>query len=185
MSKKIRGHKGSKFNISVTGRHVDVTDAMKEYAWEKLEKVKKYFPRVIDIHIIMDTEKFRQKVEVNLQGNHFDFHATEVSEDMYSSIDKVMSKVERQLKKYKGKIQDHRVSREVIPAIPYEETMDEDFEPKIIKSENFLPKPMFLDEAALELKSANSDFLVFTNADDERINVVYKRKDGHLGLIET
>lgn len=188
MSKKARGSKGNKFNISVTGRHLDVTESMKQHAREKLEKIKKYFPRVIDIHVVMDIQKFNHKVEVILQANHINIQAKEVTKDMYISIDKVVAKLDRQLKKYKNKIQEHRHREAKTTLLPLDiisfKKKSDDFEPKVVTSEKFSAKPMFLDEAMVQVKLSRDNFLVFTNAENEKINVIYKRKDGNFGLIE-
>ena len=188
MSKKVRGHKGSKFNVSVTGRHVDVTEGMKNHAKDKLEKIKKYFPRVIDIQVIMDIQKFIHKVEINLQANHINITATEKTKDMYVSIDQAVSKIQRQLKRYKNKVQDHRPREASLVEIPMNvlklEKVEDDFEPKVIKTEKLSAKPMFIDEALVQIKLSRQSFLVFNNAENERINIMYKMEDGNYGIIE-
>ncbi|MDD5644998.1 MAG: ribosome-associated translation inhibitor RaiA [bacterium] len=95
-------------NISVTGRHVSITDPMKEYARDKFSKIDKYELRITDAHVIMDVEKYRQKAEVNLNGPHFSLHLEEVSDDMYKSIDTLIDKVEQKLRRLKDKFHDRK-----------------------------------------------------------------------------
>ena len=95
-------------DITVTGRHVTVTPAIEEYARKKIESIHIDFPRILDAHVIVEVEKFRQRAEVVLHcGNHIHIEASDVHEDLYAAIDNAVAKVERQMRKYKTKIQDH------------------------------------------------------------------------------
>ncbi|MCK4946774.1 MAG: ribosome-associated translation inhibitor RaiA [Candidatus Aureabacteria bacterium] len=95
-------------DITVTGRHVSVTEPMKEYAKEKFSKMDKFTLRINDSHVIMDIEKYRQKAEVTLNGPHFSFHMEEVSDDMYKSIDNLIDRIEEKLRRMKGKFHNRK-----------------------------------------------------------------------------
>lgn len=189
MSKKVRDHKGSKFHITVTGRHVDVTEGMKDHAIERIERLKHYFSRIIEVLVVMDIEKkYQHKVEILVMANHVQFQATEKTDDMYASIDSAADKIQRQLLKYKNKLQNHRPRKAVAIELPhnvFSYNLDDESleEPKIVSTDHFSAKPKFLDEAMIELSESGRDFLVFNNADTEKVNVIYKRDDGDFGLI--
>ncbi len=177
-------------DITVTGRHVDVTLAIKDYAAKKLEHIGIDFPRILSAHFILDVEKYRHIAELILQcGNHITIEAREVSEDLYASIDKVVDKVTRQMRKYKTKIQNHR-PRSATPIHVDEHVLTHDLheEPgtaRVVRTEKFAIKPMYVDEAVLQMElSDNNQFLVFLNADTEKVNVLYRRKKGDYGLIQ-
>ncbi len=176
--------------ITVTGRHVDVTPALKEYAATKLDHIKVEFPRMLGAHFILEVEKFRQIAELVLVcGNHITIEAREVNEDLYAAIDKVVDKVARQLRKYKTKIQNHRprsaqalhVDEHVLTHDLHEEKGSH----RVVQTERFAIKPMFVEEAVLQLEMSEiNQFLVFLNAETEKVNVLYRRKKGDFGLIQ-
>ncbi|MBI4026294.1 MAG: ribosome-associated translation inhibitor RaiA [Verrucomicrobia bacterium] len=178
--------------IHVTGRHVTVTEAIKEYARRKLEAIGIDFPRVIDAHVILDVEKYRHRCEIILAcANHIHIEANEESDNMYASIDLCVDKLARQMRKYKTKIQRHHRHRkqDVVHLEEHVLTADgldvhEDAQPKVIHKETFAVKPMFPDEAVLQLELSPRQFLVFLNPQTERVNVLYRRKTGNFGLIE-
>jgi|SRR5690606_13675386 len=188
--------------FSVTFRHMDATEALKGYARDRLEKIRKYFPDPISIHVVMSTEKFHHRVDVNVQlHNGFKLAGTETTENMYSSIDLVSAKIERQVRRYKDKLREHKV-RELTPvpvlhsviaeppsagangeaaaeAAPHLEA------PVVVKRETVKADPMTPSEAIMQLNLIEASFLVFRNEGTGQINVVYKRDDGAYGLIET
>lgn len=178
--------------IKVTGRHVKVTQAMQDYARKKLEGIGIDFPKVIDAHVILDVNKYRHLCEIILTcTNHIHIEAIEESDDMYASIDVCISKLVRQMHKYKTKIQRHHRHRkhkviEVTKQILSPEGLDqhEEAQPKIVQKETYAIKPMFPDEAVLQLELSPKQFLVFLNPSTEEINVLYRRKTGDYGLIE-
>ena len=192
--------------FSVTFRHMDATEALKGYAKERLEKIRKYFPDPISIHVVMSTEKFHHRVDVNVQlHNGFKLAGTETTENMYSSIDLVSAKIERQVRRYKDKLREHKV-RELTPlpvlhsvlAEPTGSATDgvngEAAEPAapvaaeatlLVKRETFHAAPMTPSEAIMQLNLIEASFLIFRNEQSGQINVVYKRTDGAYGLIET
>ena len=177
--------------IHVTGRHIEVTDAIREYAQKKLESISIDFPKVMDAHVILDVEKYRHRCEIVLVcTQHIHIEAHEESESMYASIDLCVDKLARQLRKYKTKMQRHRqrkqlvvhVNEDVLSAEGLHER--EDSEPRVIHKEKFAVKPMYTDEAVLQLELSPKQFLVFLNPNTDQINVLYRRKTGNYGLIE-
>ncbi|OHE75543.1 MAG: ribosomal subunit interface protein [Verrucomicrobia bacterium GWF2_62_7] len=178
--------------ISVTGRHVSVTEAIKEYARKKITHIGIDFPRILNAQVILDVEKYRHIAEAILHcNNHITIEAQEVSEDMYASIDQVVAKLTRQLRKAKTKIQRHQPRRGSAMAVPMQviETMgvedeESDITHHVVRTEQFTVKPMFVDEAVLQLELSPKVFLVFQNAENQRVNVLYRRKNGDFGLID-
>lgn len=194
--------------FSVTFRHMDGTDALKHYAKDRLEKIRKYFPDPISIHVVMSTERFHHRVDVNVQlHNGFKLAGTETTENMYSSIDLVSAKIERQVRRYKDKLRTHKV-RELTPVQVTHTVLAEPGQQEaaaegsaearapaaangnavpvvVIKRETFRAEPMSPPEAIMQLNLVDASFLVFRNDQTGQINVVYKRTDGAYGLIET
>lgn len=175
--------------MTVTGRHVDITPAIREYAGKKLEHIGIDFPRILSAHYILEVDKFRQIAELVLQcGNHITIEAREVSEDLYASIDRVVDKVARQMRKYKTKIQRHRPRNaqlfHVEESVLTHDLHEDDGTTQVVHTEKFAIKPMFVDEAVLQLELSEGHFLVFLNAESEKVNVIYRRKKGDFGLIE-
>ncbi len=170
----------------MTFRHMDATDAIKEYTENKLEKVKKYVQQPLDIHVVFSKERFQHLVEINLNGNGIDIHAEDRNEDLYAAIDLAMDKIEKQLRRFRDKRKHKKSpnhSRAFKLAILSSEAKKGET-PQIIKSRDFVATPLTLAEAMDELDSDSKDFLVFTNAETSRINVLYKRNDGNFGLID-
>ncbi|MBN1522816.1 MAG: ribosome-associated translation inhibitor RaiA [Candidatus Aureabacteria bacterium] len=179
-------------NITVTGRHVSVTESMREYAKEKIQKLEKFAPGlIIDAHVIMDVEKYRQNVEVTLKGKTFTIHAKEETGDMYSSIDILISKLEKKLRSIKEKLQNHhkkstKEAETILHVLPQSKKKDSAGETTItVKSEKLDGKPLFLEDAILKLQESHSSFLVFVNAETNRVNVIHKITESEIGVIET
>jgi len=177
--------------VHVTGRHVSVTEPIKEYARRKIENIGLDFPRLLDAHVILDVEKHRHTAEVVLHcGNHIVIEAKAESDDLYASIDEVVAKVARQLRKAKTKIQRHQPRKleayevDLRVLSPLDDEHEEHAEPEVVMTEKFAVKPMFVDEAVLQLQLSNRQFLVFLNARTEKVNVLYRRRTGNFGLIE-
>lgn len=177
-------------NIIVTGRHLEVTPALRSYAEEKIKKAGKYFNNVTEAIITLTVEKYRHKAEVQLRANGVLIQAEEVTAEMYSSIDQVMDKIERQLKKFKEKLTRHkgRGEEEASP-VPEESLTSEVSEekeglPRIIRRKRFAMKPMSPEEAVMQMELSDKDFFIFANDSTGDINVIYRRRDGDVGLIE-
>ena len=191
--------------LSVTFRHMDSTDALREYAREKVERIRKYFPDPIKAHVVLVCDRgYNHTADVMITlHNGLVIKGVETTEDMYSSIDLVMAKIERQVRRYKEKIRSHKGAeglhgqREIthsVLAVPEPDEVPEARanghaatapEPKIMKKSKFFAKPLTPNEAVMQMNLLGNDFLVFTNAASHEVNVVYRRGDGTYGLIET
>lgn len=183
-------------NIMITGRHMEMTDALKAYIETGLGKLKTHFDKVIDVDVVLDVEKRRHIAEINLHANGVRIHGKESSQDMYASVDAVLAKLDKQVKKYKDRINRHqpRTSRE---ARNYEHAIisfDAEYEEEgnnghprehqVVNHEKIPMKPMTVDEAVMQLDLVDDPFIVFANADTAQVNVLYKREDGAYGLID-
>ncbi len=173
----------------IRGKNIEVTDALKDYAKEKVGKIKKYFEEtngtVIEAHISLDVEGSRHIVEVTIFVDGLILRGEEVSGDMYASIDGVIEKLESQIRKHKTKI--HRSLRQAKEEFKESiiEAREEDHneeELKIVRTKRFAMKPMMVEEAAMQMDLLGHKFFVFSNPDGD-INVIYKRNDGDYGLI--
>ena len=171
-------------NISITGRNIELTDGLKAAVEEKLSKLDKYFVRDTEVHVTMSVEKERQKVEVTVPMKGHIIRAEQVSNDMYVSIDLVEEIIERQLKKYKNKIADGKYGSGSLKDEFIEKEYDDEDEIKIVRSKRFDIKPMYPEDACVQMELLGHGFYVFCNAETEQVNVVYKRKGNTYGLIE-
>lgn len=178
--------------VQVTGRHVSITEAMRAYAIKKIEGLHLDYPRIIEAQVILDVAKHRHFAEVILHcNNHITIDASAETDDMYASLDEVVDKIARQMRKYKTKImRQHRPRRSEVRHLE-EQVLDiaplethEEAEPTVIQTEKYPLKPMFVDEVVLQLEMSQKEFVVFLNARTEKVNVLYRRKDGQFGLIE-
>jgi len=178
--------------VRVTGRHVSVTESIKDYASSKVEHLHLDYPRIIEAHVILDVEKHRHFAEIILHcNNHITIEASEETDDMYASIDAVITKIARQMRKYKSKIlRSHRprgfdvkhIESQVLGVDGFDE--HEESEPQILQTERYAVKPMFVDEAVLQLEMSSRQFVVFLNAKSEKVNILYRRQGGGFGLME-
>jgi putative sigma-54 modulation protein len=167
-------------NIIITGRHLELTDNLKEYAEEKIKKFEKYLTNISDIAVTLSVEKYRHKAEVLLKVNGVMIQAESITGEMYSSIDEVVEKLDRQIKKHKEKIVSHRKGEDKAQV----SLQSQEPSPSIIKKKTFNIKPMSPEEATMQMELLDKNFFIFTNASSGSINVLYKRTDGNLGLIE-
>lgn len=178
--------------ITVIARHLELDDDTRSYAEKKLQKIETFFGRIMEAIMVLSAEKHRRIAEVTLKAKHVTFHATEETENIRSAIDNVMEKVEIQIKKFKEKLRDNRRRAKGLSVETQSEAVevadDEDEEempePQIIKVNKFAPKPMTVQEAAIQMTINDEDFLVFANSETNQVNVVYRRKDGTYGWIE-
>jgi len=179
-------------NVKVTGRHLQITDAISDHVTRRIEGLHLDYPKIIEAHVILEVEKYRHSAEVVLVcSNHITIEACEETNDMYAAIDAVVDKVGRQMRKYKSRLmRNHRPRKDIVQhldehvldAEPTE--TDEHHEHTVVSSERLPVKPMFVDEAVLQLEMSHRQFLVFLNARSSRVNVLYRRKSGDFGLIE-
>jgi putative sigma-54 modulation protein len=165
--------------VVVTFRNIEATEALREHAVARLQRVQKFMRRPIEAHVVLAVVKHRHVAEVTVMANRMTFNATEETDDLYSAIDLAMSKIERQVKKDAGKRQSRKYGvtmPEARPEAPARRL-------KITK-ERVVVKPMSVQEAVLELDTRQAEFLLFQNADSEMLNVLYRRKVGGYGVIE-
>lgn len=172
--------------FEIRGKNIEVTDALKEYTTKRLSKLEKYFDDSRDAQVAMSVEGDRHKVEVTIPLNGIILRGEEASEDMYSSIDLVEEKLEKQLDKYKTKLnKSHRASglkKALLDNPAGINTPVDKF--KIVRTKRFALKPMDEEEAIMQMNLLGHNFFVFFNAKTDEVNVVYKRKDSNYGLIE-
>ena len=170
--------------ITISGRNIDLTDGLKGAVEEKLSKLEKYFTPDTDVYVTLSVEKERQKIEVTIPMKGNIIRSEQVSNDMYVSIDLVEEVIERQLKKYKTKIISKQQAESNLRQefIEKETSSDEDI--KIIRSKKFGMKPMYPEDACVQMELLGHNFFEFRNAETEEVNVVYKRKGNTYGLIE-
>lgn len=199
--------------FAVTFRHMEPTEALKAYAKERMERVRKYLPDPIACHVVLSTERHNHRIDVSFQlHNGLSIAGHETTENMYSSIDLCIAKIERQVRKYKGKLEGMRARPHNVQALPWSHSIiDEAFheladggtngratpaakaddsskvqpEFTVVRTEKFHAQPMSVSEAIVQLNLLHEPFLVFRHESDGRVAVVYKREDGSYGLIET
>ena len=171
---------------SVTFKNLDSSDNLRSYVSDKLDRLDKYLYNPAEASVVLSVEKFRHIAEININGDRLNINGKEETEDMYSAIDMVLDKLESQIKKNKEKIRERRTGskhREKGDA-SIETLMGEDDSERQVKIKNIEYKPMDIDEAVMQMDLVDDNFLVFTNSRTDRINVLYRRKDGHYGLIQ-
>lgn len=197
----------SEYNITIVGKSVLVTDAMKAHAQEKLSKIEKFHNHIMHIHVKMDIEHLTHKVVIIAKFDHFKVKAEAESNDMYVSIDLAVDRLQRQLRRWKEQIQDH--SQKKLSAIdldvlflkkPYYRELEEfnaeieEENAKKAKSELELPhmtgrkkiplKELTTDEAIMKLELSKDHFLLYRSEEDRKLKVMYRREDGNYGIIQ-
>lgn len=170
--------------IAIVGKNIDVTPGLRSAVEDKIGKLDKYFTDDTIVHVTMSVEKDRQKIEVTIPVKGNIIRSEQVSSDMYVSIDLVEEIIERQLKKYKNKLIDKKQAAGFFQPEFFEK--EEEFEEEIVISrlKKFDIKPMYPEDACVQMELLGHSFYVFCNAETDQVNVVYKRKGGTYGLIE-
>lgn len=187
--------------MNITFRQIDPIDSLKNYAQEKVERAHKYLDQAGEAHVVLSLERHLHHADITIHSGAFVLRGREKSEDMYASIDLAMDKIERQLRRYKERLKHHhgrdrvhhrqdlmkalKVRHDVV-SVPDPEKVPNptDASHRVVRTNDFLVKPMSVDEAIMQMDLMNNDFYVFTNSSSMEMNVVYRRKDGHYGLIE-
>ena len=167
----------------IIGKNIEVTDGLREAVENKLGKLERYFTPDTEIHVTLSVQRERQKIEVTIPVKGDIIRSEQESNDMYVSIDLVEEVIERQLRKYKNKL----IARQQGGGNFQKEFMEkdsEDQEVKIIRSKKFDIKPMYPEDACIQMELLGHNFFVFINAETDQVNVVYKRKGDTYGLIE-
>lgn len=174
---------------SVTFKNLDPSENLRSYVSSKLDRLDKLLDNPAEAHVVLSVEKIRHIAEIRLTGDRLNINCREKTNDMYSSIDMALDKLEKQIKRQKEKIKSHRPgSRTEARTAPFAEAVvspavDEDASPQI-RIQNIDYKPMDIEEASMQMELISDNFLVFTNARTNKVNVLYRRKDGDLGLIQ-
>jgi putative sigma-54 modulation protein len=195
------------YNVTINGRNIQVTEAMKNYALDKLNKIERFHSHIMDAHITMDIQKLEHSFVIILKFDHFKVKVSCSSTDMYASIDRAIDKLQAQLRRWKSKIQDHH--KKGIAAIDmevnvlrrpphYDDVADFNAEiereqqeatlavlhvPHIIGSETRPLKVLTTDEAVMKLELSGDQFLIFRDEADQKLKVLYRRSDGDYGVI--
>ena len=172
-------------NYIISGKNIEVTEGLKSAIYDKLGRLEKFFADDTDVQVTFSVEKERQKIEVTIPMKGHINRAEQSSDDMYVSIDLVVEVIERQVTRYKKKITDKEQNKAYIQKGFFEEDdADDDEEVKIIRSKKFPVKPMYPEDACVQMELLGHSFYVFRNAETDEVNVVYKRKGNTYGLIE-
>ncbi len=174
--------------ISLTFRNTEGENWQKEYVDERLNKIKKYIDRPMDVHAILSVEKFRNVVEVNMIADGLNINAKEEAKDMRLAIDNAVDKIERQLKRHKEKIRGHKTNMtraEGILAISGEVGEgEEEQETKLVETRKVVLKPMSLEDAMMEMDVSRQRFIIYRDSSSESVSLIYRRDDGNYTLIE-
>ena len=168
----------------IVGRNIEVTPGLRAAVEEKIGKLDKYFNPDTEVHVTLSVEKERQKIEVTIPVKGSIIRSEQVSNDMYVSIDLVEEVIERQLRKYKNKIADKQQEAGNFQKEYLEHDYLEDEDIQIIRTKKFGMKPMYPEDACVQMELLGHTFFVFRNAETDEVNVVYKRKGNTFGLIE-
>lgn len=175
-------------NVTFAFKNFEPSDHLKKYARRRMEKLGRFFGKAanLDIAVILSVDKFRHRCEVNVTGEGLHINAIEQSQDMYAAIDLVVDKVESQIKRKVSRVKEQRrKARNAdvdIISLNLDSTPDE--EPDVIGTDRCAPKPLHLDEAIMQLENIGGEFLVFLNAENNRVNVVYRRKTSGYAVID-
>lgn len=188
--------------VIITGKNIELTPTLKEFVEKKMDSIRAFVDHLQEIDVILSVDKTKSQgmlhtAEVTIWANGINFRATQSHPDMYAAVDLILDKLQKQITKYKEKLKakpnrkhkhaDFHFRHQVVH---YEEGLveevieDEQDSPRVIRSNNFYSKPMFIDEAAEQLQYLQQEFIVFSNAKSGEVNVVYRRNDGNIGLIE-
>lgn len=168
----------------ISGKNIDITDGLRSAVQDKIGKLEKYFTPETEVHVTLSVEKDRQKIEVTIPVKGTVIRSEQVSNDMYVSIDLVEEIIERQLKKYKNKIIDRQHNTDFFRSDFIEKEFVDEEEIKIVRNKKFDIKPMYPEDACIQMELTGHSFFVFVNAETDQVNVVYKRKGNTYGLIE-
>jgi len=176
--------------VNITFRHLEPTEALKSHVKDKVQHIQRYIDRPTEAHAVLHVENLHHHAEITMKAGPFSVRGRGKSEDMYASIDAAADKIERQLKKHKERVRNHKatlIPRDWLPVDVRHEILSEPEESpsaKVVSTSTFQARPMSLDEAVVQMDLLNSRFYVFQSEKSHLINVVYRRDDGLLGLIE-
>jgi putative sigma-54 modulation protein len=178
-------------NIALTFKNFEPSDHLRAYATRRFDKLRRFLPKSenVEMTVVLTVDKFRHKVDVQFSGDYISISAQEQSSDMYATVDMVLDKLETQLKRHaerqKAKKRRSGGGERDFPLADAPADEDAPQAPNLITAELVEPKPLFLPEAVLQFEQRRDDAVfVFLNAEDSRINILYRRKNGDLGLID-
>jgi putative sigma-54 modulation protein len=169
---------------SVTFKNIDSSDHLRSYVMEKLDRFDRLLDNPAEANVVLKVEKFRHIAEISVSGDRMKINGKEETEDMYSAIDMVLDKLEKQIKKGKEKVRERRSKARAKAKLAGMNPPMDDTTAREVKVTHIEYKPMDVDEAILQMGLTTENFLVFTNARTDQINVLYRRNDGDLGLIQ-
>ena len=184
ISSKINSKGDGTMKFIISGKNITVSQGLRTAVEDKLGKLERYFTPDTEVIVTLSVEKERQKIEVTIPVKGNIIRSEQVSNDMYVSIDLVEEVIERQLRKYKNKIVDKQQAAANFQKEYIDKDYEEEDEVKIIRTKKFGIKPMYPEDACIQMDLLGHAFFVFCNAETDEVNVVYKRKDGSFGLIE-
>ena len=176
-------------NLQITGKRVEITDAMRDYIDKKIAKITKNLRDVIDVNVTLHVERYRHIAEITIQAHQLTIRGQGDTADMYTSIDLACNRIEKQVTRYRGRLQNRGPrpgkTGEATMTVLDHEALARDTESRVVVKVDKIPvKPMAVEEAVMEMDLLNQDFLVFRNAETDQLNVIYHRRDGNIGLIE-
>lgn len=167
---------------TIRGQKLEVTDAIRDYAVSKIDKMEKYFenPDEVSVKVVFSIRGREQKVEITINAINFDLRSEVSHNDMYAAIDLAVDKLEQQMRKFKSKL----MSKERVEIV-YDDIIDDDVLEEVVKRKKVYLKPMDEEEAIMQMEFLGHTFFVFKDIKTEKVNVLYKRLDGAYGVIET
>lgn len=168
---------------TIRGQKLEVTDAIRDYAISKIDKMEKYFenPDEVSVKVVFSIRGREQKVEITINSINFDLRSEVSHSDMYAAIDLAVDKLEQQMRKFKSKL----MSKERVEIVYDEDIIDDDILEEVVKRKKVYLKPMDEEEAIMQMELLGHTFFVFKDIKTEKVNVLYKRLDGAYGVIET
>ncbi|WP_165070606.1 ribosome-associated translation inhibitor RaiA [Desulfovibrio sp. ZJ200] len=175
-------------NISFAFKNFEASDHLKKYARRRMEKLGRFFGKSagLEVSVVLTVDKFRHRCEVTVSGEGLHIKATEQTTDMYAAIDLVTDKIEAQIKRQVSRVKEQRRTARNADVDVFTYNLDAQPEESqtVVGTDRFAPKPMHLDEAIMQLDSIGGEFLVFLNAENNRVNVVYRRRTAGYALID-
>lgn len=175
-------------NISFAFKNFDPSDHLKKYARRRMEKLGRFFGKAagLDVNVILSVDKFRHKCEVNVTGEGLHINATETAQDMYAAIDLITDKLESQIKRKVSRVKEQRrkARNSDIDIFTFNVDAEPEDEQPLVGTDRFAPKPLHIEEALIQLDNIGSEFLVFMNAENNRVNVIYRRRNSGYALID-
>lgn len=170
--------------LSVRGKNFEVSEALRQYAEKRLKKLERFLGEGVEVQVTMSVSRDRHVVEVTVPLDGYLLRGEEATGDMYGSIDLVLEKLEKQMEKYKTRLAKKVKENALKEGAFWSHQEEEVEEPRVVRTKRFPIKPMSVEEAILQMNLLGHNFFVFTNAETEQVNVLYRRKDGNYGLIE-